>query len=586
MFRVNRNMNSRQVLGHGYSPNVIEGVESIDERELPTHLIVSILRWTALTHGVEGGAVVVFLPGWPSIQSLLWVLKQEPEINDVFDLMPLHSQIPPEDQQRVFQKPRPGRRKCILSTNIAETSLTIEDAVYIIDTCKCKLKFFHSERQMSSLDVSWAGKSNCKQRRGRCGRVQDGYCFHLITRARYEQLQEHIMPEMMRCEMMEPILAVLRLRLGDPRYVLHACIDPPPVQAVEDALRRLMTMRAVEGNTGQLSDIGVFLADLPADPPVGLSLIYSLILGVFDKAATIAAILCQGDPSALSVQDRDLPPSAQLAPEEMMFGYAVSDISDHAHLVEVFEQWDKLYSNYGPQRASDFAWRSGYNNRSLLGVRNTRRQLVDFVYRKGPALATTTTEAPAVKQWQLLTACLAAALSPKFALHDTGKQAWVQYTERAKIDRASRLSSLVKTAREPIPHMEYIVYLERYARGGAKGSVIRQCSVVDPVTIIAFSVCFDLLYDRQANEAFFERWMPIRVSEALGVILGTGVRTAIDMAMDIYAQALNGRGLELSALDYIEDIRKLLCEIMDGVSVHFGKRDRDGNMLSNRVPSP
>ncbi|KAF4696888.1 Alpha N-terminal protein methyltransferase 1B [Perkinsus olseni] len=75
--------------------------------------------------------------------------------------------------------------------------------------------------------------------------------------------------------------------------------------------------------------------------------------------------------------------------------------------------------------------------------------------------------------------------------------------------------------------------------------------------------------------------MPIRVSEALGVILGTGVRTAIDMAMDIYAQALNGRGLELSALDYIEDIRKLLCEIMDGVSVHFGKRDRDGNMLSN-----
>ncbi|KAF4665868.1 ATP-dependent RNA helicase A [Perkinsus olseni] len=586
MFRVNRNMNSRQVLGHGYSPNVIEGVESVDERELPTHLIVSILRWTALTHGVEGGAVVVFLPGWPSIQSLLWVLKQEPEINNVFDLMPLHSQIPPEDQQRVFQKPRPGRRKCILSTNIAETSLTIEDAVYIIDTCKCKLKFFHSERQMSSLDVSWAGKSNCKQRRGRCGRVQDGYCFHLITRARYEQLQEHIMPEMMRCEMMEPILAVLRLRLGDPRSVLHACIDPPPVQAVEDALRRLMTMRAVDGNTGQLSDIGVFLADLPADPPVGLSLIYSLILGVFDKAATIAAILCQGDPSALSVQDRDLPPSAQLAPEEMMFGYAVSDISDHAHLVEVFEQWDKLYSNYGPQRASDFAWRSGYNNRSLLGVRNTRRQLVDFVYRKGPALATTTTEAPAVKQWQLLTACLAAALSPKFALHDTGKQAWVQYTERAKIDKASRLSSLVKAAREPIPHMEYIVYLERYARGGAKGSVIRQCSVVDPVTIIAFSVCFDLLYDRHANEAFFERWMPIRVSEALGVILGTGVRTAIDMAMDIYAQALNGRGLELSALDYIEDVRKLLCVIMDGVSVHFGKRDRDGNMLSNRVPSP
>lgn len=76
----------------------------------------------------------------------------------------------------------------------------------------------------------------------------------------------------------------------------------------------------------------------------------------------------------------------------MMFGYAVSDISDHAHLVEVFEQWDRLYSNYGHQRASDFAWRSGYNNRSLVAVRNTRRQLLDFVYQKGPALIATKTE--------------------------------------------------------------------------------------------------------------------------------------------------------------------------------------------------
>ncbi|KAF4661144.1 ATP-dependent RNA helicase A [Perkinsus chesapeaki] len=591
MYRVNGNLNSRNVLGHGYSAKTIEGVESIDERELPTHLIVSILRWTAQTHGAQGGAVVVFLPGWPSIQSLLWVLRQETDITAVFDLMPLHSQVPPEDQQRVFQKPPPGRRKCILSTNIAETSLTIEDAVFIIDTCKCKLKAFHSERQMSSLDVSWAGKSNCKQRRGRCGRVQDGYCFHLITRARYEQLPEHIMPEMMRCEMMEPILAVLRLRLGNPRFVLQSCIDPPPPQAVENALRRLLTMRAVEGNTGQLSDIGVFLADVPADPPVGLSIIYSLILGVFDKAVTIASILCQGDPSFLSVQDRELPArNAELDPENAMFGFAARDVSDHAHLVEVFDQWERLYTSYGPGRASEFAWRSGYNNRSLLGVHHTRRQLVDFVYRKAPALASTATQAPASKQWQLLTACLAAALSPKFALHDTGKQAWVQLTERAKIDRASRLSPLFKDTREPIAHMEYLVYFERYARGGAKGSIIRQCSVVDPVTIIAFSVCYDLVYDREAKQALFERWMPIRVTEALGILLGTGVRTAIDNAMDIYAQAshplfaLNGRGLELSALGYIEEVRKLLCEIMDGVSVHFGKRDRDGNMLSKRVP--
>lgn len=156
------------------------------------------------------GAILVFLPGWDDINKTRDRLLASPFFKDPskFIIIALHSMIPSAVQNKVFIRPPPGCRKIILSTNIAETSITIDDVVYVIDSGRMKEKSYDPYNNVSTLQSSWVSKASAKQREGRAGRCQPGICYHLYSRVRAASLPDFQEPEIKRVPIEEICLQV------------------------------------------------------------------------------------------------------------------------------------------------------------------------------------------------------------------------------------------------------------------------------------------------------------------------------------------------------------------------------------------
>ena len=185
------------------------------------------------------GAILVFLPGLGEIQELFDVIEEKLDTSSMW-ILPLHSTLTSEEQQRVFRRTPLGTRKVIISTNIAESSITVPDVRYVIDLGLVKELYCDQQTNLEGLRLQWSSRASGRQRAGRAGRVQDGHCFRMVPAHFWEhEINEQVVPEIQRISLDHVVLQVKVLDVGDPRNVLQLALQAPNIHTIDGSLVRL-----------------------------------------------------------------------------------------------------------------------------------------------------------------------------------------------------------------------------------------------------------------------------------------------------------------------------------------------------------
>ncbi|XP_072032670.1 putative ATP-dependent RNA helicase DHX57 [Amphiura filiformis] len=322
-----------------YRKTTIKTLATMDQDKINNDLIEELVKWivSGKHEYPSSGAILIFLPGLAEITSLYEQLNASlcgPKAQKQYKIIPLHSSLSSEDQNAAFVRPKEGVTKIVIATNIAETSITIDDVVFVIDAGKMKEKRYDPSKGMESLDITWISKANAQQRRGRAGRVTEGVCFHLFTSHTYEQhLRDQPIPEIQRAPLEQ---LVLRIKLLDMfkgksvKEVLERLLEPPVATHIDDAIHRLQDLGAL--NAAQdLTPLGYHLAGLPVDVRIGKLMLFGAIFRCLDPVLTIAASLSFRSPFVAPFDKRD---QADKKRKEFAIGN-----SDHLTLLRAYKGW-------------------------------------------------------------------------------------------------------------------------------------------------------------------------------------------------------------------------------------------------------
>ncbi|WP_295543324.1 ATP-dependent RNA helicase HrpA [uncultured Thiohalocapsa sp.] len=243
------------------------------------------------------GDVLVFLSGEREIRETAETLrKHHPPSTEV---LPLYARQGPAEQARVF-KPH-GRRRVVLSTNVAETSLTVPGIHYVVDPGFARISRYSHRSKVQRLPVERVSRASADQRKGRCGRVAAGVCIRLYDADNFQARAEHTEPEIRRTNLAAVILQMKLLGFGD--IETFPFIDPPDAKLIADGYRTLEELAALDGQ-GRLTDLGKQLARLPVDPRIGRMLLAAAAHKCLAEMLIIAAALAVQDPRERPMEQR------------------------------------------------------------------------------------------------------------------------------------------------------------------------------------------------------------------------------------------------------------------------------------------
>ena len=249
-----------------------------------------------LDNGDEGG-ILIFLPGEKIIKDCLDRLYRMP-FSRHLHILPLYGRLSKEEQEKVFDEPPAGKKKVIISTNIAETSVTISDITTVIDSGLCKLNFYNPRNFTSSLIESSVSKASCNQRKGRAGRTHEGSCYRLYKRMDFETRPEYTTEEIYRTDLSEVVLRMAELGITD--FYNFDFIASPGKEGIIGAVATLNMLGALDSDNC-LSEIGKMMVRFPLEPRISRIIIEAIMRfpDVIDKALIAASFLSANSPFIL-----------------------------------------------------------------------------------------------------------------------------------------------------------------------------------------------------------------------------------------------------------------------------------------------
>ncbi len=319
-----------------------------------------------LSSGKEGD-VLIFMPGREEIDATIKTIDEFTKGNktqESFDVLPLYGTQSPEEQDRIFAPSR--KRKVIVSTNVAETSITIPGVCHVVDSGLIKQIEYNAESGIEALVTVEHAKSGCIQRAGRAGRVAPGDCYRLYTEESFQNRREFQLPEIQRSNLSHVVLQMKKIGIDD--VAGFDFIDPPDHETVLSAISSLTLLGAFD-ESGELTEIGHTMAELPLEPHIARMVIESEKYGCVEEVATIASFL-----GARPVFVR--PKEEEMYADREHSKYKVKT-SDFLTLLNVWRAYEE--NNHDGRWARD----NYLNARVLREVDQVRSQLLNVLQRNG-----------------------------------------------------------------------------------------------------------------------------------------------------------------------------------------------------------
>ena len=366
----------------GVNTKSFRGNEAKEVSELTIQLLIEVAKHVAALETDAGrqGSILCFLPGWDEIKSAMSILEEttDPDLYEKLLVIPLHSTIPQEEQQKVFIPAKEGVVKVILATNIAESSVTINDVLAVVDSGLVREMSWNAESGMSTMQTVTTSRASATQRTGRAGRVAPGSCYRIYSHGTLHAMAERPTPEIQRTALEATCLQTCSMTHDGVQHFLSKAMDPPSDETVEYAMDRLFKLGAIKPNEASggeiLTPMGRLLSVLPLDPGTGRMLIMGAVMKCLDPVLTAAACFSSRDPFYV-------PPGMRDEAREIRQSFCAT--SDLLATVRAYDTFQDVLKEQGWDGARRWASDNFVSIVALNTITSVRSQLLHELNRIG-----------------------------------------------------------------------------------------------------------------------------------------------------------------------------------------------------------